>query len=328
MLPYLLNFLLGGESARVALAPLLFALSTIPFILAIQDKAKTGDLKQITLPGNVALDVCALADDTAVFLNRRKLPWEDHGPVVPNLGSLSSFQVLDGSRDSILLSKLLSIPSVPGEFHFQTQHWRLHPAQSKHAFPLSVSTAYATLATTYAPDWFQVLNSRWQVHWSRVEWASILSLIWGKGIPKREGIFLWRMLFMGFFTGQRAYKFGHPSSSCAACGIQEDIVHIFISCPAALRLWSTIRDNCVLMSTVLSDLLTSTSIPSALLQISNLRGGLKIASLLLLVHGFRACWRRRCAILFKGVTKSYTWVSVVISTIETLLAEAAVVSDK
>ncbi|KAL3693564.1 hypothetical protein R1sor_007215 [Riccia sorocarpa] len=420
-----------GVRQGCPLAPLLFALSTIPFILAIQDKARTGDLKLITLPGNVALDVCALGDDTAVFLkvvqpsfqvfldllhsfqlgsgakiNIRKskilligrytrppdwllsgpfhvlgksetarylgvtvasvlkpqdawirtinalssrllsfsgksISFEDRYSVLrfllqtklsfvlslttlrrshqktlrqllrqflwgfsvseeeAALGrswscrahswlSLSSFQVPDGSRDSILLSKLLSIPSVPGVFLFQAQQWRLHPAQSKYAFPLSVSTAYATLVNTYAPDWCQILNSRWQ----------------------------------------RASKFGHPSSSCAACGLQEDILHIFISYPAALRLWSTIRNNCALVSTVLSDLLTSASIPSALLQISNLRGGPKIASLMLLVHGFRACWRRRCLILFEGVTRSYTWVSVVISVIQTLLAEAAVISDK
>ncbi|KAL3686464.1 hypothetical protein R1sor_009038 [Riccia sorocarpa] len=89
-----------GVRHRCPLAPLLFAISSIPFILSVQKETSEGKRKTRMLSGGLTLDVAVLADDTAVFLEF------DESSFQHLFLLLNSFQSAAGAKLSYAISLL------------------------------------------------------------------------------------------------------------------------------------------------------------------------------------------------------------------------------
>ncbi|KAL3694337.1 hypothetical protein R1sor_007988 [Riccia sorocarpa] len=90
-----------GMRQGCPLAPLLFAVSTIPFILHAQENAKKGKFVTAELPGGMRLDVAALADNTAAFLAVHEPTFREF------LRLLEVFQSASGAKINFAKSKIL-----------------------------------------------------------------------------------------------------------------------------------------------------------------------------------------------------------------------------
>ncbi|KAL3676662.1 hypothetical protein R1sor_026610 [Riccia sorocarpa] len=90
-----------GVRQGCPLAPLLFALSSIPFILAVQTAASKGLIKTLKLPSGFSLDVVALADDTAAFLALEESTFAEFFRI------LDGFQSAWGAKINLRKSKVL-----------------------------------------------------------------------------------------------------------------------------------------------------------------------------------------------------------------------------
>ncbi|KAL3701485.1 hypothetical protein R1sor_019507 [Riccia sorocarpa] len=85
------------------LAPLLFALASVPFILRIHSAATTGAIKAVQLPGDLTLDVIALADDTAIFLALHEPTFHIFFQI------LGQFQSASGAKVNLKKSKIMLV---------------------------------------------------------------------------------------------------------------------------------------------------------------------------------------------------------------------------
>ncbi|KAL3678825.1 hypothetical protein R1sor_021781 [Riccia sorocarpa] len=125
------------------LAPLLFALSSVPLILSIQNAAKNGGIKTVRLAGGLTLDVNALADDTTLFL-------QVHEPTFwAVFGLLAIFQSASGPRspEEVILHKLRSFSTSQSSFSFSSPDWvyDMPSGTVSQVFPLTVGKAYGLL---------------------------------------------------------------------------------------------------------------------------------------------------------------------------------------
>ncbi|KAL3686073.1 hypothetical protein R1sor_004095 [Riccia sorocarpa] len=236
--------------------------------------------------------------------------WED----------LFSFQSeFHGSQQS-LWPKLCSLHVQQGSFVFSPQEWKLNGHHGIAAFPLLVGKAYTGLVSAHSLDRFAALNSKWALFWSMSDWTQLFKVIWGKAIQRRDGLFLWKVLFMAFFTGSKAHVVGRFSDRCLKCGgAPEDVAHLFL-CPARRRFWEGLFSTCRFLQVVRSDFF-GFRIPVVLRAFSLFRPPDRLAALTIFSHALRLCWRRRCNIHFEGSGRVLTHVSPLISFAESLLAE-------
>ncbi|KAL3686481.1 hypothetical protein R1sor_009055 [Riccia sorocarpa] len=488
-----------GVRQGCPLAPLLFALSSIPFIMAVQKQSELGTVKTVKLPGGAVLDVSALADDTALYLaiqeptfqvvfglldifqsaseaaiNWRKTklmligkycqppPWMQHlrcqvlgkSEMVKHLGvpvataprpqdvwvhTLAAvgrriqalqvhkvsfegrtvlLKVLVQSKLSYLLSFLhlrnSQLKTIKQLFRWHGRsrdvflllsEWgsalktpmikRLLSAWAEIQYKLSWNPADVVLPSTLpcqemltlllmggfiSPDEhsggigalapilsnqlqdifelqfsgspqqfalleklrsfptlmedFQFLPSDgccsgpetepfWGLEWPLQQWLYVFRLLWLKGVPRRDNIFFWRVLFNVFFTGAIAARIRHSDIPCRDCGGQsEDVAHVMISCPMRRELWRSIGDSCRPLAVIASSLEEGKTIPEILSCSLPLPLHVRLSLLLVLVQGFRACWKRRCQLLFDGSAAVLSWGTVMVSAIEILSAQA------
>ncbi|KAL3694782.1 hypothetical protein R1sor_008433 [Riccia sorocarpa] len=90
-----------GVRQGCPLAPLLFALASVPFILIIQSAANAGAIQTVQLPGDLTLDVTALADDTAIFLALHEPTFQEFFQL------LGRFQSSSGAKVNLIKSKIM-----------------------------------------------------------------------------------------------------------------------------------------------------------------------------------------------------------------------------
>ncbi|KAL3680948.1 hypothetical protein R1sor_023904 [Riccia sorocarpa] len=113
-----------------------------------------------------------------------------------------------------------------------------------------------------------------------------------------------------------------PSEWKVSLPEQEDFSHIFFACPARGEFWRNFGRNVPVVFPVIRDLMHGVPFPTALSHLLQLNPQFKLGSLLLLSLAFRSCWRRRCSLLFDGMKRSLSWVSILVAGLEVLLAEA------
>ncbi|KAL3676126.1 hypothetical protein R1sor_026074 [Riccia sorocarpa] len=238
---------------------------------------------------------------------------------LPDLGSYLPDDV------AALWSKLLRLPVIHGDFCFIPQEWLLRGSGGTGAFPISAGAAYGTLVSSHTGDRLTVLNSKWGLTWSQPAWSRVFKLIWGKGVPRRDGLFLWKFLFKAFFTGRRVQRIGPFSNMCAECrDAPEDFNHI-IACPARKAFWDSLLDICPILQET-RPLFSQVRIPEVLERLCLLRPSDKLAAVLVFSHALRLCWRRRCELQFDGSGKALSSISPLISFVEVLLAEGSFAS--
>ncbi|KAG5396252.1 hypothetical protein IGI04_018066, partial [Brassica rapa subsp. trilocularis] len=67
-----------------------------------------------------------------------------------------------------------------------------------------------------------------------------LSHIWNvKTVPKLKD-FLWRVVRKAIPVSSNLEKRGLPSFNCKTCGVHEDDLHVFLTCPIAEEVWRLI----------------------------------------------------------------------------------------
>ncbi|KAL3692821.1 hypothetical protein R1sor_006472 [Riccia sorocarpa] len=206
-----------------------------------------------------------------------------------------------------LLAKLTSFPVVPGAFHFDPAEWRWHYPGSDEGrvFPVSVGGAYRALSSSSYTAVACRLNRSWDLHWPPQQWLTLFNLVWSKGVPSRDSIFLWRAIYKGFFTGEVSSKLHHQDCSCRDCGASvEDAHHALAGCSARRSLWTTLADKVTSVAVFARMLERGISIPQVLFSLLSSPAGSRLLPLLILVQGFRACWRRRCRLHFEGSAPS------------------------
>ncbi|KAL3680979.1 hypothetical protein R1sor_023935 [Riccia sorocarpa] len=92
-----------GVRLGCPLAPFLFALSTIPFIVSLQKEVKGGNIKTMNIRGVAELNISALADDTAVFLDVDESSFHKFQVL------LKRFQAASGAKINFRKSKAMII---------------------------------------------------------------------------------------------------------------------------------------------------------------------------------------------------------------------------
>ncbi|KAL3684022.1 hypothetical protein R1sor_002044 [Riccia sorocarpa] len=233
--------------------------------------------------------------------------------------------VLGDAGDAPIISKLLQFPALNSQFSFIPSDWAWDSpdGSTRRVFPILVSSSYSILSSDSSANRFKRLNSIWGLDWSAYEWMPMFKLIWLKGIPRRDSIFLWRLMFNGFFTGSMAARFGHENVHCRECGsTMEDCWHATASCPGRVQLWRTLGCRVNLFADPADRICSGSSLPLILWGLIPYRPHEKLVALLILVHGSRAAWRRRCELLFEDSTKELSWGSTIITVLEILLVDA------
>ncbi|KAL3688567.1 hypothetical protein R1sor_014876 [Riccia sorocarpa] len=98
-----------GVRQGCPLAPLLFAISSVPLILSLQAAARDGNIKNLKLPVGICLDVSALADDTAVFLALEESTFSNFFRLLDCFQSASSAKI-NLKKSKILILGKYSLP--------------------------------------------------------------------------------------------------------------------------------------------------------------------------------------------------------------------------
>ncbi|KAL3701076.1 hypothetical protein R1sor_019098 [Riccia sorocarpa] len=114
----------------------------------------------------------------------------------------------DVGLDQALVTKLQSVTTFRGSFSFHPTDWKiLFPGKAPRSFfPLTVAGSYSLTSAVTLPVRTEYLNKKWALHWPPDWWKALFKLLWNKGVPRREGIFLWRVLYKTFWTGSRGAK--------------------------------------------------------------------------------------------------------------------------
>ncbi|KAL3698329.1 hypothetical protein R1sor_012405 [Riccia sorocarpa] len=192
------------------------------------------------------------------------LPW----------GQMLRLDLLPGSDIASLKEKFSNVPTTFDHFSFTPTDWKLNVDgfNALNAFPVTVSSAYLALSLGAASNSVKALNHRWNLSWGLDRWTHLFRLIWSKGIPRREGVFLWRVLFKGFFFGAEAARCGHSNVGCRDCGaLSEDQTHVFVNCPGRTGFWRALGNNCQVFSTIAQEFTDTGSVPMALEKFSPFR---------------------------------------------------------
>ncbi|KAL3675669.1 hypothetical protein R1sor_025617 [Riccia sorocarpa] len=163
----------------------------------------------------------------------------------------------------------------------------------------------------------QKMNNKWSTNLTETEWKSIWKVTWLKPSTSREGIWWWRTMWKGFWSGEQAAKINVSDGICPRCTTTiESIDQMFWSCSRSKDRWNALRDLAAGSS---HEFDTS----SGWFQFKRLALSLKSQDTALCAVAaelYRVMWRERNDLVFRGIRERRP-IRVVIT--ETILSVSA-----
>ncbi|KAL3686749.1 hypothetical protein R1sor_013058 [Riccia sorocarpa] len=169
-------------------------------------------------------------------------------------------------------------------------------------------------------DTLSRINARWLMDLTVGIWVAFFKALWSLGLHRRDGIFLWRIIFRSFFMGSRASSMGVSEGTCLFCALHlEDVPHLLFFCPSKAQFWQQIASSFPLLGGFVTDLLAGHPFPSVFQIILDFTRGLCAFRKKLL----RLLWKLRCDFLFQGVCDIGTFHKPLIQSVEVLLSHVS-----
>ncbi|KAL3701283.1 hypothetical protein R1sor_019305 [Riccia sorocarpa] len=193
---------------------------------------------------------------------------------------------------------------------------------SSKGFPLTVKGIHGLLSEVDAMFTLPRINARWLMDLTVNVWVAFFRALWSSGLHRRDGIFLWRVIFRSFFTGSRASSMGVSEGICLFCALHlEDVPHLFFLCPSKVQFWQQIVLSFPLLRGFITDLLAGHPFPSVFLIILDFTRGSRFFYALFISKLLRLLWRLRCDFLFRGVCDFGSFHKPLVQTVEVLLSQ-------
>ncbi|KAL3691884.1 hypothetical protein R1sor_005535 [Riccia sorocarpa] len=141
---------------------------------------------------------------------------------------------------------------------------------------------------------------RWSLDSTLQDWLALFGKLRAAGAHRRDNLFLWRILFKGFFMGARASLIGVSSADCKFCNLHmEDITHLFLLCPCKARDWMILASTFLFLRPLILMLLAGEPFPSVLRSALFFPKGLWLFTVVLLSSFLRTIWKQRCTYVYE-----------------------------
>ncbi|KAL3677437.1 hypothetical protein R1sor_027385 [Riccia sorocarpa] len=185
---------------------------------------------------------------------------------------------------------------------FNPLEWRLlSPISSDmYIFPFEVSEVHSLFREEQAAAVLPSLFVRWSLDSTLHNWLTLFGKLWAAGAHRRDGLFLWKILLKGFFTGARASLIGVSTVNCRFCNLHmEDITHLFFLCLCKARDWMILASTFPFLRPLILMLLAGEPFPSVLRYALFFPKGLLLFTVALFSTFLKTIWKQRCTYVYE-----------------------------
>ncbi|KAL3702279.1 hypothetical protein R1sor_020301 [Riccia sorocarpa] len=212
-------------------------------------------------------------------------------------------------RTSLLVGSRFLIFEEFTDWSFSLVAWTFYPLEWRllspissdmYIFPFEVSEVHSLFREEQAAVVLPSLSVRWSLDSTLHDWLALFGKLWAAGAHRRDGLFLWRILLKGFFTGARASLIGVSTVNCRFCNLHmEDITHLFFMCPCKTRDWMILAYTFPFLRPLILMLLAGEAFPSILRSALFFPKGLWLFTVALFSTFLRTIWKQRCTYVYE-----------------------------
>ncbi|KAL3694197.1 hypothetical protein R1sor_007848 [Riccia sorocarpa] len=165
-------------------------------------------------------------------------------------------------------------------------------------------------------------NMKWRAMWPVSEWRQVWKVFTLKGLGNKHKVFLWRVLTKAFFDGRKERLMGLPSSACEFCKHgEEDVHHIFLSCPRWEPFWQEIGARLQGWGEFLQLRRSGATIPQLFIWAANGSKPEAWFKTWMLATVWRTLWAERCTHKYQGKCNNLHFLKLAYTMLEELAAK-------